>query len=148
MKEERNVVISEVTEYLPELLHSVRSLVEQLDAQYQSLTEEELRSILSSETTHLFLARKGQKIVGMITLVVFRIPYKKKGFLEDLVVDVAHRRQGIGEKLLQFAITWAKELGVHSLALTSRPSREGANNLYEKVGFEKRDTNVYQVPLK
>jgi ribosomal protein S18 acetylase RimI-like enzyme len=32
--------------------------------------------------------------------------------------------------------------------LTSRPSREAANRLYQRIGFERRETNVYRYNLK
>ena len=83
----------------------------------------------------------------MITLVTFRTPYKMKGTLEDLVVAEEARGQGLGEKLLTAAITKAKDKGVKSLTLTSHPTRVSANKLYQRLNFEKRDTNVYRINL-
>ncbi|MGH9297111.1 MAG: GNAT family N-acetyltransferase, partial [Acidimicrobiales bacterium] len=34
--------------------------------------------------------------------------------------------------------------GSRNVDLTSRPSREAANKLYLKLGFEPRETNVYR----
>ena len=36
------------------------------------------------------------------------------------------------------------ELGAKTIDLTSRPSREAANRLYQRLGFEMRETNVYR----
>jgi ribosomal protein S18 acetylase RimI-like enzyme len=46
------------------------------------------------------------------------------------------------------AIDEARRLGVHSLDLTSRPSREAANRLYTRMGFTSRETNVYRFLVK
>ena len=42
----------------------------------------------------------------------------------------------------------ANELGCTTVDLTSRPSREAANRLYQREGFEVRETNVYRYDLK
>ncbi|MDQ5900752.1 MAG: hypothetical protein QG600_330 [Patescibacteria group bacterium] len=131
-------------------IHSaVVSLTKQLDAHASEIYPEDLKDIISSPTTYLFLAKDTEKaeIIGMITLVTYRIPYKKKGVLEDLVVDEHHRGKGLGEALVKKALEKAKELQITTVDLTSRPDREGANRLYQKMGFEKRETNVYRVHL-
>jgi ribosomal protein S18 acetylase RimI-like enzyme len=42
------------------------------------------------------------------------------------------------------AIAEAKRRGAKTVDLTSRPSREAANRLYQRIGFVARDTNVYR----
>lgn len=145
--ENTNITISEIHEFSPEVAEAVRKLVVQLDSHSQSLTDEDIKKIITSDATHLLLARdeEAQEIVGMITLVCYRIPYKMKGWLEDVVVDGQHRRKGIGEALMKKSIAVARELGVKTLDLTSRPERESANLLYMRMGFEKRNTNVYRM---
>jgi len=83
-------------------------------------------------------------ILGMLTLVVFRIPTGIRAWIEDVVVDRAAGRRGAGEALTRAALELAGELGAQTVDLTSRPSREAANRLYQKVGFEARETNVYR----
>jgi len=41
----------------------------------------------------------------------------------------------------------ARELGCTTVDLTSRPSREAANRLYQRVGFVQRETNIYRFEL-
>ena len=62
-----------------------------------------------------------------------------------MVVSESYRGQGIGKKLMDFAIQFVKEQGVSLLMLTSNPARVAANNLYVKLGFEKKETNVYRM---
>jgi ribosomal protein S18 acetylase RimI-like enzyme len=60
------------------------------------------------------------------------------------VVDEAVRGRGVGEGLSQEAVRRALELGARTVELTSRPSREAANRLYQRLGFVLRDSNVYR----
>lgn len=149
MNQETVITIEELQNVSEEVVMAVSNLSLQLNTNPQALTEQELQEMVNSGYIHLFLARKesDQKIVGMITLVTFRTPYKMKGTLEDLVVAEEARGQGLGEKLLTAAITKAKDKGVKSLTLTSHPTRVSANKLYQRLNFEKRDTNVYRINL-
>jgi ribosomal protein S18 acetylase RimI-like enzyme len=62
-------------------------------------------------------------------------------------VDEAARGQGAGEALVREAIRLARKAGARTIDLTSRPSREAANRLYERIGFVERETNVYRYEL-
>ena len=65
-----------------------------------------------------------------------------------MVVDENGRGQGVGKQLIQYAIEFAISQGWKKLELTSRPTRITANQLYHKLGFELRETNVYRMELK
>lgn len=141
-----NITIEEVVDFSLGLVESVRRLTTQLDKDHQMLTDADLKEILKSDTTHLLLARdENGRIVGMTTLVIYRIPYKKTAWIEDVVVEFTARKKGIGTQLLKKAILIAKENQVMSLNLTSSPFREDANRLYQDLGFKKRETNVYRL---
>jgi ribosomal protein S18 acetylase RimI-like enzyme len=122
-------------------------------------TRFEIDEIVSSQATVLLLAyddgsgseahvdggdEPSAPIVGMLTLVMFRLPTGVRAWIEDVVVDTRRRGQGIGEALTQAAIELAVAGGARTVDLTSRPSREAANRLYQRMGFEQRDTNVYR----
>jgi ribosomal protein S18 acetylase RimI-like enzyme len=83
-------------------------------------------------------------IVGTLTLVVFPIPTGTRALIEDVVVDETARGRGVGEALTHAAIDRARAAGARTVDLTSRPSREAANRLYQRLGFEQRETNVYR----
>jgi ribosomal protein S18 acetylase RimI-like enzyme len=131
----------------PDLLEGINALLPQLSGPAKLLNEAELREILHSGTTHLLVARQDGKLYGMLTLAIFRIPTCICGLVEDVVVDEAIRGYGLGKMLLEAAIELARAEGAQQLDLTSRPSREAANRLYQNLGFEKRDTNVYRLVL-
>ena len=143
-----DIVIEKVTTYSPQLAQKVRNLVAQLDDNFQPLYDEDVKEIINSPQTHLYIAQlqHTDTIVGMITLVTYRIPYRKKAWIEDIVIDKPYRNQGFGVKMLQFVIDKAKEMEVTSLNLTSNPFRN-TGEFYEQNGFEKRDTVVYRMLL-
>lgn len=147
---EDKIVLEQIKKFSPSFSSDLQSLISQIGNNYKPITDEEIHEMLSSKNYFLFVARNlgTNKIVGMITLLIYRIPYSKKGILEDLVVDAEFRRQGIGTMLIQKAISKAREEGAYYLDFTSGPNRESANNLYKKLGFTKRDTNMYHVKLK
>jgi ribosomal protein S18 acetylase RimI-like enzyme len=128
----------------PELLDAVHRLIPQLSKSAAPITTEELTEIVVGPATTFFVARVDGAIVGCLTLVVFRLPTGMRAWIEDVVVDDAARGHGVGAALNVAAIARAAELGARTLDLTSRPSREAANRLYQRLGFVQRETNVYR----
>ncbi len=103
-----------------------------------------LQAIVDHEACHLLLAKEDGAILGALTLVVFPIPTAMRAWIEDVVVDGNARGKGVGESLSNAAIALASSLGAKTVELTSRPSREAANRLYQRIGFVARETNVYR----
>jgi ribosomal protein S18 acetylase RimI-like enzyme len=104
----------------------------------------DVEEIVTTSTTPLFLARVDGEIVGSLTLVVFRLPSGVRAWIEDVIVDDAARGKGVGEALNRAALAHAAQRGARTIDLTSRPSRDVANRLYQRLGFVARDTNVYR----
>ena len=128
-----------------DLVDAFARLTPQLSQSSPPPTEAELKEIVASPATVLLLARNdGGRIVGSLTLALFRIPTGLRAWIEDVVVDDGARRQGVGEALNREALRRAQEAGARSVDLTSRPSREEANRLYQRLGFQARETNVYR----
>lgn len=104
--------------------------------------------MLTHEAITQFIARgDGGAIVGVATLAVFPIPTGQRAWIEDVIVDEACSGQGIGRLLTEAMLARARQMGCVTVDLTSRPSREAANHLYRKVGFQQRETNVYRYEL-
>jgi len=143
------LLVSAATEVTDELLEALRRMLPQLSASAGQPTGAELAEILGSPATALLVAREEENgpIVGMLTLVVFRIPTGMRALIEDVVVDEPARGRGVGEALTNAAIDLAATRGAKTLDLTSRPAREAANRLYQRMGFEQRETNVYRYRL-
>ena len=138
--------IQRVTQVTPELMEALERLIPQLSTA-RVPTRAEVEELVASQASTLLVARDPQ-IVGSLTLIVFRTPTGVHAWIEDVVVDSAMRGRGIGEALTRDAIARAKQLGANEVNLTSRPSREAANRLYQRIGFQQRDTNVYRYPLE
>jgi len=131
----------------PEIVAAFERLIPQLSSSNPAPTEAELRQIVDSDSTLLLLAEEEGVIVGSLTLALFRIPTGLRAWIEDVVVDSAARGKGVGETLNRFALEEARRRGATTVDLTSRPTREAANRLYQRLGFVKRDTNVYRYDL-
>ena len=127
---------------------ALRMLIKQLTGRDSSFGEEELRQTLQDNASRLFVMRREDAIIGMLTLCIYHCPTARKVWVEDVVVDSAYRGQGLGKELVAFAIDYVeKNLAPCSLMLTSRPERIAANKLYRKAGFEQRQTNVYKIDI-
>jgi ribosomal protein S18 acetylase RimI-like enzyme len=128
-----------------ELVDALARLLPQLSsATPPDITE--LARIMAGGST-VFVARVDGVIVGSLTLVIYRIATGLKAWIEDVVVDEAARGHGVGEALNIAALEEARRRGAKAVSLTSRPSREAANRLYQRIGFSARDTNVYRFDL-
>jgi ribosomal protein S18 acetylase RimI-like enzyme len=141
------VVVEEVTEVTPEVIEAVGRLVPQLSRSAPVPSDEELAEIVASPATLLLAARSGEsqgRVIGLLTLAVFRIPTGVRAWIEDVVVDESQRGKGVGEALTEEALRRAAAAGARTVDLTSRPSREAANRLYRRLGFVVRETNVYR----
>jgi len=130
-----------------EILAACHRLIPQLSSSSRPITSTELAEIVEADHTVLFAARRGTEIVGLLTLVVFRIPTAVRAWIEDVVVDESARGSGVGEALSRAALAEAARRGAKTVELTSRPSREAANRLYQRIGLVRRDTNVYRYEL-
>ncbi len=139
------VTIAEATAVTPDLVAAFARLVPQLSRSSPPPTEAELAEMVASPATTLLVARSDAgEIVGTLTLALFRIPTGLRAWIEDVVVDEGARGTGVGDALTRSALERAAAAGARSVDLTSRPSRQAANRLYRRLGFEPRDTNVYR----
>lgn len=143
--------IERSTQPSEELLLALQKLLPQLGVHKVAPTPEELGALVASDGSILLVAREPDekgRIVGMLSLTLYRVPTGMRSIVEDVVVDESMRRQGVGEALVRRAIELAREAGASGVALTSNPQREAANRLYQSLGFELRKTNAYFYKLK
>ena len=138
--------ISDPSEVTERFVTTFRQLVPQLSKRAKPPTAEEITEIVRSPATTLFVAQE-DKIIGSLTLVLFRIPTGLHARIEDVVVDESARGAGIGRALNIAAMERAAAEGAQSIDLTSSPTRQAANELYLSLGFKQRDTNVYRCEL-
>jgi len=140
--------IIEASEVTPALVEAFAALIPQLSSSNPPPTAAELAEIIAAPATTLLLALDDDgTVLGALTLAIFRIPTGLRAWIEDVVVDGAARGRGVGEELNRVALERARDAGATTVDLTSRPSREAANRLYQRIGFVQRTTNVYRYDL-
>ncbi len=142
--------IIEITEMSQQVLDAFTRLLPQLSSSAEPPTWEDLADMIQSKASIVLVAVDPEEIgniFGTLTLVVFRIPTGIRAWIEDVIVDEAARGKGIGELLVKAALERAKKEGAKTVDLTSRPSREAANRLYRRCGFELRQTNIYRFTI-
>jgi ribosomal protein S18 acetylase RimI-like enzyme len=134
-------VLHEVTD---EVVEAFGVLLPQLSRSAPPASRAVLERVTSSAATTLLIARSDGKIAGTLSLVMFPIPTGLRAWIEDVIVDEAARGQGVGQVLTTEALRIAEEAGARTVDLTSRPSREAAGRLYERVGFQSRSTRMFR----
>ena len=137
--------IIEIQSYSPEYHEAMQRFLDQLTTNPMTLTEEMFRQLLDSPNSHLFFLMKDKQIAGMLTVGIYHSPTGGKAWIEDVVVDETFRGQGLSKLLVAHAIEFTKSQGIPSLMLTSNPKRIAANKLYQAMGFERKETNVYRM---
>lgn len=141
----QSVRVEIVRELTDDVVEAFARLLPQLSRSAPPLDAETLRSLVDWQGNRLLVARIDGRIVGTLTLVVFPIPTGLRAWIEDVVVDETARGQGVGAALTQEAVRLARADGARTVDLTSRPSRAAANRLYERLGFQLRDSKVYRM---
>lgn len=127
-----------------ELVEAFARLLPQLSRSAAPLDAEAIERLATWNGNRLLVARVDGAIVGTLTLAMFPIPTGLRAWIEDVVVDGSARGHGVGAALTLEAVRLAQEAGARTIDLTSRPSRDAANRLYERLGFELRDSRVYR----
>ena len=141
----------------PELVAAMERLIPQLSRSAKPLTAQQTQALVDQDSVYLFVFRTDKPVIaadgneveagtflGMLSLATFAIPTGVRAWVEDVVVDAGTRGMGAGQQLVEAAVAHAQKIGARTVDLTSRPSREAANRLYRRCGFELRETNVYR----
>lgn len=142
------IQIIEVKDFKTDYTEPVQRLLDQLTTHPAAWGGNNLSEIIAHENTHLFFLLKDEEIAGMLTLGIYYSPTGGKAWIEDVVVDKDQRGQGLGKQLVAHAIEFVKTHRIPLLMLTSNPARVAANKLYQSLGFEQKQTNVYRMKLK
>lgn len=139
------VKIKEIKDFDATVVKAVNQLLTQLVTESIVFTDQALREMLASPSSQLFFIYVEDEVAGMLTLGKYISPTGIKYWVEDVVVDSHYRGRSLGRELIDFAIDYVKKQGKSTLMLTSRPVRVAANHLYQSVGFQSKQTNVYKM---
>lgn len=144
------IQITRITALTPAIAQAFERLLPQLAPNTPQPSPTQWEALLANPNSHVLVAHEIDKpilaadaILGSLTLVLYRTPSGLHAWIEDVVVDEGARGRGIGEALCHAGLDIAKQAGAYGVSLTSRPSREAANRLYQRIGFVQRQTNVY-----
>jgi GNAT superfamily N-acetyltransferase len=140
--------IVEIKNYALEYQEAMQRFLDQLTSSPMTLTEEMFNQLLASPNSHLFFLWKDEQIAGMLTVGIYYSPTGGKAWIEDVVVDESFRGQGLSKLLVAHAIDFTQSKQIPTLMLTSNPKRVAANKLYQAMGFERKETNVYRMKFK
>lgn len=105
--------------------------------------ETNYREFIDNPDKIVYAAYADDRCIGRIRL---RRNWNKFCFIEDIEVDRRHRRMGIGRKLIDAAIGWAREGGMRGLMLETQDTNLAACRFYQRCGFElgAADTMLYR----
>lgn len=142
-----NVRVEVLDEVTDEVSAAYNRLLPQLSQSAEPLDKATLHNLVTHEANTVLIARTPDTIVGTLTLVTFPSLSGLRARIEDVVVDESARGQGIGAALTEEALRQAQTAGARTVDLTSRPNRAAANHLYQRLGFQPRDSNVYRYTI-
>src|SRR6185312_3803799 len=108
-------------------------------------TRDDLEAITSDKNVLFIVVKDDKKVIGMATGYLITKFGKRTGFVEDVVVDDGYRGQGLGQKVMEKLLEESKKAGATQMYLTSGHDRVAAQSLYQKLGFKKRDTDVFKL---
>lgn len=110
--------------------------------------ESYIRERLQQEDSIIFVMKEGDTYLGFTQLypTFSSISMKKAWILNDLYVHEEARGKGVAESLLNRAKAFALETEAVSIALSTAPDNLPAQQLYEKIGYE-RDEKFYHYEL-
>ena len=138
--------IQEIQTYTQAQFEDLKQLMSELSDRV-NFTETDLTLVLKDSNCHLCVILDGEHIVGCATLCIFHSPTGTKASIEDVVVSSAYRGQHLGKQLMEYVLAQAKACASIELHLTSNPMRVAANKLYQSIGFQKKETNCYQMTI-
>ena len=108
--------------------------------EFVSWLDNEFATLEASERFYI-VAELQNRIIGFVR--IWHSPHIAEWVNDGIVVDPAHRRQGVGKHLLETALSVARTHGAKSVVGHVRTSNVATMRLHESVGF-KRETPHYR----
>lgn len=98
------------------------------------------KNSLNDNNFYGIVAEKDGIILGVLISRIFNRLVKSKNilFVDDLIVNKDYRSMGIGNNLLQNAISYGKEQNCEVIELKCYITNESAHKFYEKIGFKRQ----------
>lgn len=127
-------------------------LYKQLNPEEELVDLEKASSIWDAtektDATRYFIAVDDTRIVSTcnVTLVP-NLTRNGKSFaiIENVITDNDYRRQGIGKKVIENAIQYAKENNCYKIVLLSSAKRTKSHKFYESIGFNGNSKKGFEI---
>ena len=140
-----NIETLKSSEVTLEIQNQVTDLYKQLNPDN---TQKSLEEILRLDNNVIVLVCKIDiTIVGIALLSTYKVISGYRGMIEDVVVDSAQRGKGIGRKLMKRLLEEGKKIGLDEILLFTGHHRSPAIALYKSLGFEMRNSGLYNLRL-
>lgn len=107
--------------------------------------------IQNQNTANIKVARTSSgHVVGMVSaqLVISSAQGSNSAWIEDMVVDEAYRKHGIGRELLHAVLQWAKDKGATRAQLLVDLDNTAAVGYYNHLGWESSRMGMRRIMLK
>jgi len=142
--------VEAVKEITPQLMAALARLLPQLNPKLGMPDKERLQRLIKDPAATLLIAINDDDIIGTTTVIVYTTPFWIKARLDEVVVDDSARGKGIGEAPVSAALEVGRERGAQIAELQSGrgPNRAAAHRLYERMGFQIRETDVFRIVLE
>ena len=137
---------------ISELIALLKSLFEQ-EEEFEPNPEAQRKAlskiILDPKIGIILVARDDEKILGMINLLFTESTAlgSKVAILEDMVVLSKSRSEGVGSKLMDYAISEAKKEGCKRITVLADIENTKAQSFYQNKGFVKSKMMPYRLLL-
>ena len=136
---------------VPSLLRLYRQLSPEDEFPTEEAAAEIWRQIEGQESIIYLGAVEAGEVVSTCFLVI--IPNLCHGgqpfcLMENVVTDEAHRRQGLGRKMMEESVRIAREMGCYKIMLHSGTQRKGAHKFYEDFGFDGQRKRAFDLRLE
>ncbi len=109
-----------------------------------------LRAILEEPALgRLFVLRVAGQVAGMANALI-TVSTAEGGrvlLLEDVIVSRAHRGNGLGRRLVEHVLGWARERGMARVTLLADRDNRAALDFYRKLGFKPSNMTVLRSSL-
>ncbi|MDR1217657.1 MAG: GNAT family N-acetyltransferase [Oscillospiraceae bacterium] len=103
---------------------------------------------ITSRNIKYFTAKNDERIVSSCYICI--IPNLTRGgrsigFIENVITDKAYRRKGIGKRIVEMALAYAREQNCYKVILQSGKERTQAHQFYESIGFDGESKRAFEV---
>ena len=115
------------------------------DDMVQFVENQQRYSLAETEQSRLMICSYEGERLGCVDLTEYD---GKKAFVSILIKDLCNRRKGFAENALRLIVKYAESFGLARLFATILPNNKPSINLFQKVGFVRKEAQLYYLSLR